>query len=92
MTLVEQQLKDYETEIFGTDGSYTGFGLKELIESHRELRNMVKEFRENYASDMEEAQRIGEERGYKEVINGLYIHRDALKRMTVLELADMLVD
>ena len=41
---------------------------------------------------MQEAQRIGEERGYKEVTNGLYIHRDALKGMTVSELANMLAD
>lgn len=88
-----EKLKAYEIEVFGEDGIAIGeFNLDALIESHRKIRLLNKEFRDNYVSDMQEAQRIGEERGYKEVTNGLYIRRDTLKAMTVLELANMLAD
>lgn len=88
-----EKLKDYELEIFGETGMVTGeFNLDALIDSHRRIRLLNKEYRDNYVSDMHESQRIGEERGYKEVTNGLYIHRDTLKGMTVLELANMLAD
>ena len=88
-----EKLKDYELEIFGETGMVTGeFNLDALIDSHRRIRLLNKEYRDNCMSYMQESQRIGEERGYKEVTNGLYIHRDTLKAMTVLELANMLAD
>lgn len=88
-----EKLKAYEFEVFGETGMVTGeFNLDALIDSHRRIRLLNKEYRDNYVSDMQEAHRIGEERGYKEVTNGLYIHRDILKGMTVLELANMIVD
>lgn len=88
-----EKLKSYEFEVFGETGMATGeFNLDALIDSHRRIRILNKEYRDNCVSDMREAQRIGEERGYKEVTNGLYIHRDTLKGMTVLELANILAD
>lgn len=88
-----EKLKAYEIEMYGEGGRCMGeFTLDVLIESHRRIRAYNKEYRDNYISDMEEAHRIGEERGYVEVTNGKYIHRDVLKGMTVLELANMLAD
>lgn len=67
-----------------------GLTLDQLIDSHRNLRNMNLENRIEINRELDKARQFGREQGFDQVTNGLYIDVVKLKNMTIAELVEFI--
>lgn len=78
----EELLTEYAKEI-GLENCFT---LQNLIDSHRRLRDMSKDYRENIQSYYLQAIENGKKLGYQTVLEQEYISVEKLKKMTLIEI------